>query len=190
MQVNFTGISNPCYISLKNPVDENEVVYTFGSILKDDVWGDDYTSFIHALNKNKTGESYINPTNSKMVSLMINRMENEDTFERHHVFRLNGKELPINNKTMPIFDFLAKLTRTIANTPENKLVVNRDYVYSDELRYGLIPGIDLKVFLLNETNNTKSYEEIANIIRYPRNAKDGAQIINDTISEAMVDYFA
>jgi len=186
MQVNFTGLSNPTYLLIKNN-SNNETVHMFSSILNDDINGTDYTNFKNALHKNDIPMiSYINPINLKMVSIAINKAKDEH-YGYTYKFRLNGEVLPINRNTMPIFDFLAKMTRTIANTPEDKIIKNRDYVDSDEIRYGLFPGIDMEKLL---NNSGTEAEEMFNIIRGSQNAIRGAGIVNKNIHNAMVDYLA
>ncbi len=189
MKVSFTGISNPAFIQIYDKY-ENHVVYAFSSLLNDDIQSEDYTDFVSSLTKNGRPETYINSVNPKLVSVVINKIEDENTGINNYLFRLNGKELPINTDNMPIFDFLAKLTRNIAGTPEKKLVKNEDYKYSDEIRYGLIPKVDLAYFLTGSPENVTQFEDIADNIRNLENAKNGAEIINNSIYKAMVDYFA
>ncbi|MBR6098240.1 hypothetical protein IKP85_00670 [bacterium] len=188
MKVSFTGISNVGFIKLKNFEDENETAYAFSAILKDDVYGKDNTKFMQALERSnlKCCKSEINP---ELAGLYINKISNPDTGKNEYYFKVNGTKVEINKRTLPIFEFFAKLTKTLSSASTKDYVTNKDYIYSDEMRFGLVPECDMQQFFIKNPDEP-AYEYIANIITDPKNAKNGSEIVNNAIKEAMTDYFA
>ena len=70
------------------------------------------------------------------------------------------------------------------------IIINRDYIHSDEFKYGLIPGLNMENFIPHDEASTDDYENAAELYRHPTGAKVGAEIVNNSIQEAMMDYFA
>ncbi|MFQ8626748.1 MAG: hypothetical protein ACLSA2_10005 [Candidatus Gastranaerophilaceae bacterium] len=40
---------------------------------------------------------------------------------------MNGKQVDVNDKNLPIFTYLAKVSKRIAGMPDKNFVVNEDY---------------------------------------------------------------
>jgi len=189
MNVTFTGISNVGFIKLKNFEDPNEEAYAFSAILKDDKYGNDKTKYLNALEKSKLVDSCKSEINSGLAGIYINRVKNPSSGTNEYYFKVNGTEVNINKNTLPIFEFFARLTKVLKSASTEDFITNKDYIYSDEMRYGLIPDCDLQQFFVKDPKEP-AYEYIANIIQDPANAKNGAHLVHHAITDAIMDYFA
>jgi len=98
---------------------------------------------------------------------------------------LNLKELPVRKNTIPMFDFLAKITKKVANKPDADFIYDENFpiCYAGDL---FIMG-DTKI---SEISNSKTdfINRTFNIYN-PKTAKAIAKSINDSIQEQMIDYF-
>lgn len=98
---------------------------------------------------------------------------------------LNLNELPVKKNTMPIFDFLAQITRKIANKPD------ADFIYDEN--FPLCNAGDL--FIMGDTRiseisrNQREYIDKTLNIYNPKTSRTIAKFINDGIQEQMIDYF-
>ena len=92
---------------------------------------------------------------------------------------LNLEELPIHENTLPMFDFLAKLTRKIANKQDN------DFIYED--KFPMCDAGDL--FIMGDTRiseisrNQREYIDKTLYAYNPKMARHIAKTINNSIQE-------
>ena len=97
---------------------------------------------------------------------------------------LNLEELPIQKNTYPMFDFLAKLTKKIANKPDT------EFIYED--KFPMCDAGDL--FIMGDTRiseisrNQRDYIDKTLDVYNPKIARRIAQSINKGIQEQMENY--
>lgn len=127
-------------------------------------------------------DEFVFPYDKSYINIFTEKPYHKDVPPR--VF-LNMKELPINRKTVPIFEFLAKLTKIISNTQDADYVIDKQFPFS--------PAGNL--FIMGDTNisdlfrNQRAYIDKTLDIYNPKAARAISQLINDDIQERMIDYF-
>ena len=185
MQVSFTGFKNAGYLTIANIGEVPVEVYQSNIQLTDDKDGKDLTEFRNVLRK--TGGNFINPINCDFVNIeCVSRLyTDEDGDGVENFMLLNQREVEVCDKNLPIFSFLAKLTRNLAKKPLNEFVVNKDYLESDDCRYGVMAGADM-VDLVGE----ESYLPVVEMLHEPERVVSGVKGQNEFIQSIMVDYFA
>ena len=142
--INFTGISNIGFAQFRRePGAKHALSSSLSMVLRDDLKGNDLSEFKSVLKKitNSPNEYYFDKSKPNVLNLECYRDRNDS------LVMLNGNVLEVKNKTMPLFTYLAKLTRKILNMPEKDIVVNKDYVtyeapknlvYGGEIKFGNI----------------------------------------------------
>ena len=97
---------------------------------------------------------------------------------------LNGEEVKVNDKNLPIFTYIAKVTKKITGMPDNNFIVNEDYkdFIADE---SLIYGIRLTDSIPEEVSRLNLFNQFFQ----KDNVKTGAKQINDFIQNIMNKYF-
>ena len=136
MTVSFTGINNvyvgkkqvkkfSTYLSNTNELKQGECTYKSVRIkcnLTDDSKGKDLTEFKTALKKSDTQAKYINKENPNTIDLMVTNKEANDGIigkSSTSMIKLNGEDVTLTDrKELPLFTYLAKLTRQLTNSPE------------------------------------------------------------------------
>ena len=184
MPINFTGIKNTGYFRIIDPInkEDNKI---FSTMLTDDYTGEDLSEYRKVVNA--TGLRY-NPLNNTMITLYIKKMHPESDFEKpKYEFFLNATPLEVNDKNLKMFSYLAKTTKKIINKKDNEIIVNKDFLESDDLRYGMIPKFDLVNILKGFKTDYKTCVEY---LFNKQSAKEGAKDVNDCIQDAMEQYFA
>lgn len=146
--------------------------------LTDDVFGKDLQEFKTVLSKIKCDSSaYKNEEYPNVINL-----ECLQNGENQRWLSLNGTILETNDNNLPVFSYLAKLTRKIMKMPEKEMIVNNDYknyAANDILIYG--------------TDFDDSYEQLVKNGTVDRmfdknNVKDGAKKLNEAIQKIMNKY--
>lgn len=185
MQVSFTGFKNAGYLTIANIGEEPVEVYQSNIQLTDDKDGKDLTEFKNILKK--TGGHFINPLNKDFMNIeCVSRpYTDEDGDWNDNFVLLNQQEVEVCDKNLPIFSFIAKLTRNIAKKPLNEFVINKDYLESDDCRYGVMAGADM-VDLVGE----ESYLPVVEMLHEPERVVNGVKAQNAFIQSLMMDYFA
>lgn len=179
--INFTGISNIGFTNFKRqPGAKGSVSKSISMVLRDDAKGNDFSEFKAALSKvTKSPQEYYfdkKEPNILNVECYSDRSEN--------LLMLNGNVLDVDNKTMPLFTYIAKLTRRIANMPERDMVVNKDYV-TYEAPGNLIYGGQIKL----DGASYKQQLEFFSRFFEKDSAKYGAEQVNDFIQKIMNKFF-
>ncbi len=179
--INFTGISNIGFAHFRRqPGAKGAVSKSISMVLRDDTRGQDFSEFKAALRKvTKSPHEYYFDTddpNILNVECYSDRSEN--------LLMLNGNVLNVDNKTMPLFTYIAKLTRRIANMPEKDMVINKDYV-TYEAQRNLIYGDQIK---LDGTSYKQQLEFFSKFFEKD-SAKYGAEQVNDFIQKIMNKFF-
>lgn len=175
MQVSFTGIRNTSYVIEKIDGKPDIKIRYINTQLKDDEDGNDLSEYKKLIN---THQSFQNPYYSNFVNIAC--INNHGT----NVFKLNGVIIPETDEFLPFFSYIGKLTRKIANTPEEKFVNDRKYLISPYVDRALLMNRSLSVEL-----NTYP-ENYINEIHNPKHIKTCAKNINKSLEHAMMEYFA
>ncbi len=183
MTVSFTGVKNTGFIKIVDTF-RNQEGQVFTTQLVDDFRGKDLAEFKKAMSKSDVADcSY-----SGQISLYTIKQNPISEYEYpKYDFYLNGKNLERKDKNLPMFDFLAKLTRKINSQEKTDMVVEKDFIEGSNVRFGMLPGVDMKLYF--EKNLKQNYEDSLKSSFDKNNAKRGAKIINESIHESMLDYF-
>ena len=200
MNINFTGVKNIGYFNrqfvddnefrnLRDDVEvENENYYCLDEKfltvqLTDDYNGKDLTEFKKAISTSDLKRKYPNPVGNDFLNIFVEKEEyKKDLTEGSKVsYFINGEELKINDKNLKFISYVSKLMKKISQTPENKLVYNRDFVNGEEADKAIILGVDLI--------DTPFYFA-KNDIYSPSQAISGSKLVFNEIQDTMMDYFA
>lgn len=202
MQINFTGIRNIGYerryyeqSSANDPneefddeyFEEKEQEHFINIELTDDVFGNDLTEYKNII-KTTDLKNYTNPINPNFLNIMMSKDEVKTNLEKitDYQFWINDSEneFVVNDQNLKMLSFIAKILRRISNTPDEKFVVNQDYLNNDDAKDSVILGEDLK-----ETYG-EYYDDAKLQIHDPEHIKNGAKKMNNILQEVMMDYFA
>lgn len=202
MQINFTGIRNIGYerryyeqSSANDPneefddeyFEEKEQEHFINIELTDDVFGNDLTEYKNII-KTTDLKNYTNPINPNFLNIMMSKDEVKTNLEKitDYQFWINDSEneFVVNDQNLKMLSFIAKILRRISNTPDEKFVVNQDYLNNDDTKDSVILGEDLK-----ETYG-EYYDDAKLQIHDPEHIKNGAKKMNNILQEVMMDYFA
>ena len=179
--INFTGISNIGFAQFqREPGAIGAWSKSISMVLKDDLKGNDFSEFKTVLKKitNSPSDYYFDKSSPNVLN--IECYSDRSTA----LMMLNGNVLEVETKTMPLFSYIAKLTRKISNMPENEMIVNRDYV-TYEAQKNLTYGGELKLDNISIVNKHDYFNKFfeKNLI------KDGAKQVNDFVQNIMNKYF-
>ncbi len=202
MQINFTGIKNIGYerryyeqssVNDQNEefddedFEEKEQEHFINLELTDDIYGKDLTEYKNII-KTTNLRNYTNPINPNFLNLMISKAEVTDHLGKAKDYQLwinkSDNEFIVNDQNLKMISFIAKILRKISNTPEEKFIVNKDYINSDDAKNGVALGENL------EETYEQYYDEAIKQIHDPKNVKKGALEMNNILQEIMIDYFA
>ena len=196
--INFTGIKNVGYtqryytqkgeyVKTGDEFTEVENEHFINFELTDDFNGNDLSEYKRIIRTTDL-HNFVNPVNPNFLNIMISKDVVTDNLGPKKDYQIwindSDRELEIKHKNLAMMSFIAKMLRKAANMPENKFVVNRDYLDSDDAKSAIIMGENLE----------DTYKELhpAKIrkIHSPKNVKRGAEEMNDLVKDMMFDYFA
>ena len=187
MSVNFTGIKNVGAMYIAMP-EINHKMDIMSMQLTNDESGNDLDEFKTAIEKTGNPERYILPYEGA-VNISVSTIAPEEEYvSPERKFFLNGKQLKVNDRNLPVFSYLCKLTNKIKNKDPKEMGASVDYVQTPDFLGGSSIGYYMKQIFIN--NPQANLFPILNNIYKPTVAKAGAEIINDSISDTMADYFA
>jgi len=176
-KINFTGIKN--IASAEFARQGFHPTKNISLVLTDDFHGKDLQEFKTVLSKVKGDSSvYKNEEYPSVINLECLREGGNQGW-----LSLNGTILEENDANLPVFSYLAKLTRRIMNMPDKEMVVNNDY-----------KNYAANDILIHGTDFGDSYEQL---IKYGvvdkmfdrDNVRDGAKSLNNSIQKIMNKYF-
>lgn len=185
--INFTGIKNAGFMSaqvihpeLMSIIDRNYLV----AQLTDDYNGNDLTEFNEVVKKCQPdlGECTF-PFNKNFINIFTSKFRKIDSVPELYV---NFKKVPMTSRTMPLFSYVARLTRRLAKVKPEKLEINHCFKFGpdgDRFIYGDIGISDI-------VRDSDKLEQALNSIYSPNAVKIGAKRINQDIQEQMEDYLA
>ena len=189
--VNFTGLKNiggiSCYQQHLQGNFQKQQDYLLVH-LTDDYNGHDLAEFNEVVKKCQPdlGVCTFEP-GSRFIQIMtktVNEADNEFNVSAPQLF-VNNKLVPVTDNTLPLFSYVAKLTRKIQNMDDKEFVYNKDFKYGLAGRTFMISGFDMINFANREN---VSVDEIMDKLYCPMTAKRKAQIINSNIQKQMLDY--
>lgn len=179
--INFTGISNIGFAQFRRePGAKHALSSSLSMVLRDDLKGSDLSEFKSVLKKitNSPNEYYFDKSKPNVLNLECYRDRNDS------LVMLNGNVLEVENKTMPLFTYLAKLTRKILNMPEKDIVVNKDYV-TYEAPKNLVYGGEIK---FGNISDDEKFQKLISLFDKD-SAKNGAKFVNDFVQNLMNRFF-
>lgn len=172
-QISFTGIYNIASVEFLKKYPSESLSMT----LKNDFNGKTLDEFKKLVKKSEISD-FINPKYKDLLNIekVSNEMSGKDEFF------INGSSLECNDKNLPIFTFIAKLTRKIVNMADKDFVVNQDYknYCADET---LIAGSKISSFC--DTSAANFFDQFFD----KTNIKNTARNINSGIDKIMKNYF-
>lgn len=179
--INFTGISNIGFVQFKRePGARNALSKSLSMVIRDDLKGSDFSEFKSVLKKitNSPSDYYFDKSEPNVLNLECYRDRNDS------LVILNGNVLEVENETMPLFTYIAKLTRKIFNMSEKDIVVNKDYV-TYEAPKNLVYGEEIKF------DNISPDEKMQRLNSFfdKDSVKNGAKFVNDFIQNLMNRFF-
>ncbi len=186
MTVNFTGIKNIGYMKIQNQFTntENDVL---SFQVTNDRSGNDLDEFKNAIKKMDTKENYINPINTGLITIASCKQNKEGEFETpDYEFFLNSKKLPINDSSLPMFTYLAKVTKNIEAKKKDDFIVNKDYLESEDFLRGT--GVGYAMNFVAKADSSINLKQAVEYLHSPGAAHIGAETVNNSIQEAMMDY--
>jgi len=164
--INFTGISNIGVINFqRHPY---SVSKSLSMTLCNNYNGKDFSDFNNAVKKAGKSPAYFKD-NSNILNI-----ECYKNLKTNNIY-INGRYISVCDQNLPIFSYLARLTKKITQMTE--MVSSNDYK-KYEAGKNLIYGAKI----------TTNYPEIFNVFFEKQRVKDGAGIINDFIQNMMEKY--
>lgn len=171
--ISFTGIRNIASIQFQRG--GCKAAKNLSMTLCDDVHGKDLQEFQDVLKK-ITGGSFKVENHNQLLNL-----ECLPTEDGRRFFSVNGVVLEEKDENLPMFSYIAKLTRRISAMPEKDMVVNNDYK-NIAGRETLISGIEIENY--DELLENGFVEQIFNSDW----VKDSAVKVNEFIHKMMCAY--
>jgi len=131
MQISFNGIKNlyirkkeydkyGSYVTPNGTINQGDKHYTEVKIscnLTDDENGNDLTEFQQAISKCGSSMKYLNNSDNRITLHMI-RQDVNDTNISMSDFKINNRDILLNdNSNLPMYSYMAHLTRKIEKLP-------------------------------------------------------------------------
>lgn len=175
-KISFTGIKN--IASIKFNRGNQGTSRSLSMVLTDDFNGKDLSEFHNALRSITNNKLDIINKNGADI-LNIERVK----FGEQRALFVNGKFLEANDENIPMFTYIAKLTRKIANMKNKDMIVNNDYkdVMADKV---LIYDTKVSDVLPFNPEGTDFYEQYF----HKDIAKHTAKQINASLQKIMEEY--
>ena len=124
--VSFTGIKNIADIGYQKS--NSTISSALSMVLTDDYKGKDLTEFKAVLERvAKKSKNFRHKDGVEFINLEKRDDMYGKSVEDSVKFYLNGKKVEVNDENLPIFSYLAKLTRKISKMDSKDMVVNNDY---------------------------------------------------------------
>lgn len=175
--VNFTGIRNIARVEFKRT---NDVVSkSLSMVLKDDVNGKDLTEFNSVIKKiTDTTSHYKNNVNPDVLNIECGK------YGKLKSLYINGKYIEANDKNLPVFSYLGKLTKKISAMPDKNFYIDKDYLMT-EADEALIHGVKMSENLPDFIKTKEFIKQFFEVSYVKKTAKD----INNFIQNLMNKYF-
>lgn len=185
-RINFTGLQNMggAFLSQESdgyyPIRTNMLLAN----LTDNYDNKDLTEYRNVLKKCGLGRIYEFEPDRTFVHLLTQTGDSEFSVPKLY---LNQVEVVPEKKTIPLFSYLAKLTRKIVNMEDKDFFVTDEFKFGPEGDSYVIPGKSImEISAFNKIDN----ELMLNQTYSPLTSRIAAQKINNDIQSQMADYFA
>lgn len=174
--ISFREISNIASIKFKRT--EDSISKSLSMMLKDDYNGKDLTAYNEMLNK-------IEFVKNDYKNINGHNILNIECVKSNYgkAILLNGKLVPVNDKNLPFFSYLAKLTKKI-EAMNNNMIVDKDYV-SQRADNVLIYGENLSKLIPNSAGSEKRNQSFFD----KELIKETANEFNNFLQAIMNNYF-
>lgn len=174
--INFTGIKN---IARAEFIRNDSTAKSISMVLSDDFRGNDLSDFYSAIEKITSNKShYQNPIGSDLLNI---ECQEEKTAKRIYI---NGKYIEPNDKNLPLFSYIGKLTKKIASMADKEMIVNQDYIYNEAdeaLIFGTKISENLPDFLTPDKYMPNFFDRSG--------VKTMAKKVNNFVQKIMNNYF-
>lgn len=130
MTVSFTGIKNVGYL-MDGSAKQGIYNRAINLQVTNDEDGNDLDEFNTKLKESEIESKYSMDTPG-LISFLIVKTSNYDNTATYD-FMLNHNELKLNDSTLPIFEYLAKISRRVSSMEEEEMVLEEDIVENDEV---------------------------------------------------------
>ncbi len=174
MNISFQGIKNTSFIIDQDDYCKFDKTRYLNTELTNDQFGRDLEEYRELI---KNFPEFENPFSNKFVNIAHCKRYDTDSFQ------LNGKNIPENDKHIPIFSFLSKITKKISTLPDEQFTQDLSYLKSNLADYGLL--MDKR--LTEELN--QPIADIIDAIHNPDNIRKCSKNISKGIIRSMLEYF-
>ena len=185
--VSFTGLQNVGACSVIYATERGKKLGTSLLVnLTNDYKGKDLTEYENVMRKCSDSFDHYFPYDRNFLHVQTQKLVPEDEeFEAVPQLLVNGYPVVPETKTMPLFSYVAKLTKRIMGLAEGDIKISNDFKYGPDADC-YITGVKISQV---EGNQEQRKILLDNIYSLPA-AKHGAKNINDDIQAQMMDYFA
>lgn len=185
--VSFTGLRNIGACSFAYNYEKGKRIGTALLVnLIDDNKGKDFSEYKDVMRKCSESFEHYFPEDKNFLHVQtIKYFPDDEDFETVPQLVVNGYVVPTENKTMPLFSYIAKLTKRIIGSTEGDIKISNDFKYGPDADIYIS---DIKISEL-EASQERRKLILDNIYSLP-SAKAGANNINNDIQAQMMDYFA
>lgn len=151
-------------------------------VLKDDYYGQDFSNYKNVLKKiSNNSDEFENSVSPDILNLecVFDSINNKNS-----ALYVNGKLLDVNDDNLPMFSYIAKLSKRIVGMNDKNMIINNDYkkYMADNT---VVYGVSFKKNLPDNINK----EEVLDYIFSPKNSKNIAQYVNNFVQGLMNNYF-
>ena len=174
--ISFTGIRNIGFIEFsKNFTIGLSKHKSLSMVLSDDFNGKDLTEFLDVIKKiPRTQTGYLHQSSKNMLNIECATLNGEK------LLSVNGRAIEVNDEHLPMFSYIARLTKKIAAMKDKDIVVNKTYK-EYEAENALVYGENIIAPESNPSFFDNFFEHSA--------IKDGAKRVNEFIQSVMNKYF-
>lgn len=185
--VSFTGLRNIGACSFAYNYEKGKRIGTALLVnLIDDNKGKDFSEYKDVMRKCSESFEHYFPEDKNFLHVQtIKYFPDDEDFETVPQLVVNGYVVPTENKTMPLFSYIAKLTKRVLASSEKDIKISNDFKYG--------PDGDSYLTGMRVSDNVENPEQkrllLDSFYSLPE-AKKAAKSINDAIQAQMIDYFA
>ena len=174
-QINFKGISNVGFITYSKKVNNKmSGNYSLSMVLSDDKKGKDLSEFRNVVKKiGKDLLDYNNNVASDIVNITCSKTP------KSNLVYVNGNCLHEEDRFLPMFSFIAKMTRKISNMNKDDLQV--DNYYKDCVANHVL-------IYRTKCSDNLADQKLLNFFFDSSKVKQGAKFVNNFIQDIMNRY--
>ena len=185
--ISFTGLQNVGACSVACPVEGGKRLGTSLLVnLTNDFKGKDLAEYENVMRKCSDSFDHYFPYDKNFLHVQTQKfVPDDEEFETVPQLIVNGFPVVPETKTMPLFSYIAKLTKRIIGSAEGDIKIANDFKYGPDAD-SYISGVKISEV---EGNQEQRNFILDNIYSLPA-AKYGAKNINNDIQAQMMDYFA